>query len=100
MDCNHQAPLSVEVSRQEYWSGLPCPPPGALPDLGMKPRSLMCPALVGGFFTTGTMSGRILAWGPTKFSRRTLERSELILIFYAFMILGKKTFQQSPQSAV
>ena len=35
----HQAPLSMGVSRQEYWSGLPCPPPGDLPNPGIKPRS-------------------------------------------------------------
>ena len=35
----HQTPLSKEVSRQEYWSGLPCPPPGGLPKPGIKPRS-------------------------------------------------------------
>ena len=34
-----QAPLSMGFSRQEYWSGLPCPPPGELPDPGIKPRS-------------------------------------------------------------
>ena len=34
-----QAPLSVGFSRQEYWSGLPCPPPGDLPNLGIKSRS-------------------------------------------------------------
>ena len=45
----HQAPLSVGFSRQEYWSGLPCPVPGGLPDPGIQPSSL--PALTGGFFT-------------------------------------------------
>ena len=35
----HQAPLTMEFSRQEYWSGLPCPPPGDLPDPGIEPRS-------------------------------------------------------------
>ena len=35
-----QAPLSMGFSRQEYWSGLPCPPPGDLPDLGIEPASL------------------------------------------------------------
>ena len=50
----HQAPLSIEFSRQEYWSGLPCPPPGDLPDPGVKHVSLMSPALAGAFFTTGT----------------------------------------------
>ena len=48
----HQAPLSMGFSRQEYWSGLPCPSPGDLPDPEIKPRSLMSPALAGGFFTT------------------------------------------------
>ena len=47
-----QAPLSMGFSRQEYWSGLPCPPPGDLPDPGIKPTSLMSPALTGRFFTT------------------------------------------------
>ena len=35
----HQAPLSIEFSRQEYWSGLPFSSPGDLPNLGIKPRS-------------------------------------------------------------
>ena len=48
----HQAPLSVGFSRQEYWSGLPCPPPGALPDPQTEPVSLMSPALAGRCFTT------------------------------------------------
>ena len=48
-----QAPLSMEFSRQEYWSGLPRPPPGDLPDPGMEPTSLMSPVLAGRFFTTG-----------------------------------------------
>ena len=38
----HQAPLSMGFSRQEYWSGLPCPPPGDLPNPGIKPVSLTC----------------------------------------------------------
>ena len=47
-----QAPLSVAFSRQEHWSGLPCSPPGDLPNPGIKPVSLMSPELAGGFFTT------------------------------------------------
>ena len=47
-----QALLSVECSRQEYWSGLPYPTPGNLPNPGIQPRSLASPALAGGFFTT------------------------------------------------
>ena len=48
----HQAPLSKGFFRHEYWSGLPCPPPGNLPDPGIEPVSLTSPALAGGFFTT------------------------------------------------
>ena len=48
-----QAPLSVEFSRQEYWSGLPFPIPGDLPDPGIEPESSATPALPGKFFTTG-----------------------------------------------
>ena len=47
-----QAPLSMGFSRQEYWSGVQFPSPGNLPDPGIKPVSLISPALVGGFFTT------------------------------------------------
>ena len=42
----------MEFSRQEYWSGLPYPPPGDLPDPGIQPKPLRSPALAGGFFTT------------------------------------------------
>ena len=41
----HRAPLSIEFSKQEYWSGLPFPSPGDLPDPGLKPTSPAIPAL-------------------------------------------------------
>ena len=47
----HQAALSIEFSRQEYWSRLPSPSPGYLPNPGIEPVSLMSPALAGRFFT-------------------------------------------------
>ena len=47
-----QDPLSMEFSRQDYWSGLPFPLPGDLPDPGIKPASLVFPTLAGRFFTT------------------------------------------------
>ena len=40
-----QAPLSIGFSRQQYWSGLSCPPPGNLPDPGIELLSFMSPAL-------------------------------------------------------
>ena len=52
----HQAPLSLEISRQEYWTGLLLPPLGDLPDPEIEPLSLVSPALSGRFFTTGDMS--------------------------------------------
>ena len=56
----HQAPLFMGFSRQEYWSGLPCPPPGDLPDPGIEPVSLMSPAWAGGFFTTNATWGLVI----------------------------------------
>ena len=47
-----QAPLSMGFSRQECWSGLPCPPPGDLPGPRIEHLCFMSPALTGGFFTT------------------------------------------------
>ena len=52
MDIVHQAPLSMEFSRQEYWSGLLCPPPWYLSNPGIELTSLMSPALADGFFAT------------------------------------------------
>ena len=48
----HQAPLSMELYRQKYGSGLPFPTPGDLPDPGIEPPSLMSLVLAGGVFTT------------------------------------------------
>ena len=59
-----QAPLSMGFSRQEYWNGLPCSPPGELPYPGIKVTS---PALAGGFFTTSA------AWEAPVSSYRSLK---------------------------
>ena len=50
----HQSPLFMGIPREEYWSGLPFPSLGDLPDPGMEPMSLASPALAGRFFTTST----------------------------------------------
>ena len=60
----HLAPLSIGFSRQEYWSGLPSPPPGDLPKLGIELTSLVSPALAGEFFTTST------TWEAISFGKR------------------------------
>ena len=49
--------------RQEYWSRLPCPPPGDIPDPGTEPTSLMSPALAGGFFTAIAPLGKLYHTG-------------------------------------
>ena len=50
----HQVPLSIGFSRQEYWSGLPCPPLRDLTNIGIECVPLRSPALAAGFFTTST----------------------------------------------
>ena len=56
-----QDPLSMGLSRHQYWSGMPCPPPQDLLDPGTKPRSLKSPALTDGFFTTSATWGSLVA---------------------------------------
>ena len=55
-------PLSMGFSRQGYWSGLPFPSPGELPDPGIKPESLTSSALAGRFFTTSTTWNNTNPW--------------------------------------
>ena len=81
----HQVPLSMEFSRQEYWSGLPFPPPGDLPDPGMEPRFPACRQIpyhlshqgspmdcdLPGFSAHGIFQARILEWGAISYCRRS-----------------------------
>ena len=59
-----QAPLSIGFSRQEYWSGLPCSPPGDLPDPVIKLEFFPSPALAGRFFTTSALGSLVLFYVP------------------------------------
>ena len=59
----HQAPLPMGFSRQEYWSGLPFPPPRDFLTQGLNPSLLMSPALSGGFLTTSaTWETMVAQW--------------------------------------
>ena len=58
----HQVLLSMGFSRQEHWSGLPCPSPGDLSNPGIKPSSLMSPALAGRLFTTSAPTEAVNGW--------------------------------------
>ena len=90
--------LSMEFSRQEYWSGLPLPSPGDLPDPEIKVASLASPTLTGGFFTTGppekplrplgTCSSRILC--PSNTSHYSLSTSLLFGIKIYFKLIFNK----------
>ena len=58
-----QAPLSMGFSRQKYWSGFPCPPPGDLPHPGIESMSLMSPSLTSMFFTPWeTLQGGFISY--------------------------------------
>ena len=70
----HQALLSMGLSRQEYWSGLPCPPPRNLPDPRIKPMSHVSPALAGRFFTTS------IIWEALRMASRYTKRCSTSLI--------------------
>ena len=58
VDCSPPGSLSMGFSRQEYWSGLPCPPAGDLSNPGIESMSLTSPALAGGLFTAGDQQVR------------------------------------------
>ena len=68
----HQAPLSMEFSRQEHWDGSPFPPPGDLPNPGIKPMPPTSPALASRFFTTSPKS---LVLGSVLFSCSVVSNS-------------------------
>ena len=61
-----QVPLSMEFSRQEYWSGFPFSSPGDLPDPGIEPVS---PTLAGGFLTPSHLGGHLPPLLLSRFSR-------------------------------
>ena len=64
-------------SRQEYWRGLPCPPPGDLSNPGIEPRSLMSPALIGGFYTiSATWEALLYIHTPTAHQEDALRFTE------------------------
>ena len=66
--------LSMEFSRQEYWSGLPFPSPGELPDAGIKPVSPVSPALASAFFTIalpGIQTHTVIQNPPSNIPERT-----------------------------
>ena len=82
MDLARQAPLSMGFSRQEYWRGLPCLPPGDIVNPGIKPWSLMSPALAGRFFTTSA------TWEPPSEGHRPWDLGSTCLYSVHFWSKG------------
>ena len=77
----HQAPLSREFFRQEYWNRLPFPMPGDLPDPGMEPVSLVFPVLVSGFFTTKVADQIQRQFGPSLLAGSMLKNEDSSSLF-------------------
>ena len=57
MDCSPPGSFALRISLKEYWSGVPSPPPGDLPDPGTEPASLVSPALAREFCHLGNFQG-------------------------------------------
>ena len=77
-----QAPLSVEFSRQEYWSGLPFLSPGNLPDPGIEPRSLTSPVLTGSFlFLPLAPLGKPMLMHPSCYSEKLFALLAHVMVF-------------------
>ena len=88
------APLSTGFFRQEHWSGLPCSPPGDLPDPGIEPASLMVsPAPAGRFFTTSTTWEALFFKGP---GRKPLQGLDIKRHFLEGLIYGQAKKRNSP----
>ena len=87
-------PLSMGFSRQEYWRGLPFPSPGDLPDSGMKPVSLMSPALACGFSTTST------TWEAPGLPRSNLNQVWTMCYAHDMEYLGINCIRKPPANSV
>ena len=76
------------LSRQEYWSGLPFPPPGDVHDPRIEPTSLLSPAVAGGFFTTSAtweaLKNKKLQGLLTVISAEGLQRTQSINMLLIF----------------
>ena len=94
-----QAPLSTGFPRQEYWSGLPCPPPGDLPDPGIEPSSPSSPALARGFFAASATREALELLGPgTPPHRHPPPNCMRAPLFRSVHIIPQAHLQRCPQT--
>ena len=91
-----QAPLSTGFSRQEHWSGVPCPPPRGLPNPGIEPTSSVSPALAGGFFATWAAWGALLLSKPylqlicIVVQQKPTQHCKVIILYIVYFIIENK----------
>ena len=89
-----QAPLSMEFPKQEYWSGLPFPPPGNLPDPGIKPMS---PALAGRSLPLNHQGSPLLIYITSKYDskisscKRQMQEPSIDQCSLIFFLTGQKS---------
>ena len=84
----HQAPLSIGFSRQETWDGLPCLPPGNLPNLRTEPASVYLYTYISGSSVRGISQAKILEWFAIFFSRRPSRCRDWAVIYIGRQILN------------
>ena len=89
-----QAPLSMGFSREEYWSGLPFPSPGDLPDPGIQPTSFTSPALAGRFFITSA------TWKMPRHHTQTRKHQEAWKRLLLFSLCFSSRIPLSPFASV
>ena len=90
MGCSLPGSPFVGFSRQEYWSELPCPPPGDLPNSGIEPESLPSPALASRFFFTTSAVWEAHSHGITHEIKCSMR---LIHLFHGFMVTKQAPFK-------
>ena len=85
MDCTHQSPLSMEFSRKQYWSGLPFPTPGDIPNPEIEPTSLESSTLAGRFFiTTATWEALFAPWKSANAINQAFAYFDCVFLFLCF----------------
>ena len=85
----YQAPLPMEFSRHKYWSRLPFPPTGGLPDPGIEPTSLVSPVLAGGFFTSTTWEA-LNGVQPLKLVNHCVVHLQHVILYNSYTAIQKE----------
>ena len=96
MDCSTPGSLSMEFSRQEYWSGLPCPLPGDLPNPGIEPRSPTLQEALGDYETSVLFWKSVISTGLIYLWLWTHIFHNIIMLVFHHVIMSFQTNQTDP----